>query len=59
MKGYRTLAVNAGMAGGAAILHYLAGVDLNQYVGPTGALIGAGVINLALRFLTTTPVGQK
>jgi hypothetical protein len=56
MKGWKTLAINVGLAGGTAALTYLAGIDWTQYVSPQIAIIGAAVVNVALRFVTTTPV---
>lgn len=56
MKGWKTLVLNTALAGGVAGLTYLAGIDWTQYVSPSIALIGAGVVNVALRFLTTSPI---
>ena len=58
MKGYRTLVVNGALAAVAAILHYIVGVDLSSIDPAIATIIVAGA-NFALRFLTTTPVGQK
>lgn len=59
MKGYRTLALNGALVAGAALLQWAAGVDWSQYVSPTVAVIVAGGINIAMRFVTTGPVGQQ
>ncbi len=59
MKGYRTLALNGAMVAGAALLQWAAGVDWSQYVSPTVAVIVAGAVNIAMRFVTTGPVGQQ
>lgn len=58
MKGYRTLLLNAGLAAGAALLTWAANVDWTQYVSPTVAVVVAGVVNIGMRFLTTSPVGK-
>ena len=57
MKGYRTLLLNLA----ATVLPVLQGLDVTA-LGSSGMAIYAGVIavaNIALRFLTTTPVGEK
>ena len=59
MKGYRTLLVNAVLAGGAAILTYLGSVDLSQYVSETWAVVLVAVINVGLRLVTTTKAGRS
>lgn len=58
-KGYRTLALNGGMAVGLALLQYVAGVDWSQYVDPKTALAVSLAANALLRFATTGPVGEK
>ncbi len=58
MKGYRTLIVNGAIVAGVALLHYAAGVDWTQFVAPDTAAYIVGGLNLVLRFVTTTPVGQ-
>lgn len=59
MKGWRTLLINAGIATGAALLKYLGGVNLADYVSPQAAVIGSAAVNIGLRLITTTPVGTK
>lgn len=59
MKGFRTLLVNALVIGAAAILHFLAGMDLTTMLGPTGSLIALAVINMLLRLVTSTPAGTS
>lgn len=59
MKGYRTLAINAGLVAGTALLGWAAGVDWSQYVSPTAAMVIAGLVNIGLRFVTTGPVGRS
>lgn len=59
MKGYKTLFWNAFLVIVGALLPWLAGVDWTQYVSPTMAAIVVAVVNLALRFVTTTPIFQK
>lgn len=60
MKGWRTLLVNGGIAGLAAALHYVAGVNLTDYgLNETTATVAMALINFVLRGITTTPIGQK
>jgi len=56
VKGWKTLAINTGIAAGVATLTYLAGIDWTQYVSPSVAVIGAAVVNMALRVVTTTAI---
>ena len=58
MKGYRTLALNGALVVGTAALTWIVGVDWTSYVSPSTALILTGAANLALRLVTSTPVGQ-
>lgn len=58
MKGYRTILVGLAMAIAPAALTYLAGVDWTALVGPNGAMFVAGIVTIALRIVTTTPVGK-
>jgi ABC-type glucose/galactose transport system permease subunit len=57
LKGYKTLAINAGVVAGGALLSYAAGIDWTQYVGPNTGMIILAAVNFGLRFFTTTPVG--
>jgi hypothetical protein len=58
-KGWRTLAVNAGIAGAAGLLGFLVDVDWTTIVDPSlGIMLVAG-INGLLRLITTTGVGLK
>jgi hypothetical protein len=59
IRGYRTLAVNFGIAIGMAALGWAGSVDWSQHLDPTTAAIVVTVVNIALRFVTTTPVGQS
>lgn len=59
MKGFRTLAVNAGLAAAGAGLTYLAGVNWVEYVSPTIAVVAMAMVNMALRLITTTAVGKS
>ena len=60
MTGWRTLLINGGLAAATAGLTFLAGVNLGDYgITGTTATIALTVINIILRFLTTTPVGVK
>jgi hypothetical protein len=60
MKGYRTIAINAGVAGLAGTVAYLGNIDWSS-VDPRAAIIAPGLVallNIGLRFLTTGPVGK-
>jgi hypothetical protein len=57
MKGYRTLLVGLAMAAVPPALSYLAGVDWTQYVSPNVATMIAGAVTVAMRLVTSTPVG--
>lgn len=59
IKGWRTVAVNVGIAAVTAALPVLAGVDWTALVGPKAAVAIVVVINLGLRAVTTSPVGKK
>lgn len=59
LKGYRTIAVGAAMAVLPSLLTYLAGVDWTHILGPNAAFILAGVITVAMRFVTDTPPGKS
>lgn len=59
MKGYRTIAVNgliAALVGGS---QYLLGVNWTEIVSPNTAMIITLGINVLLRVVTTTKIGQK
>lgn len=58
MKGLRTIAIGFAMAIAPAGLAYLAGVDWAVLVGPKGSLAIGGAIMIAMRLITTTPVGK-
>ena len=53
-KGWRTVAINLLTIGGAL----LAGPEMAQHVPPHLVIVGVGAINIVLRWLTTTPVGE-
>jgi len=59
MKGFKTLFWNGLLVIFGALLPWLAGVDWTQYVSPTLAAIVVAVVNVALRFYTTSPIFQK
>lgn len=58
MKGYRTLAVGLALAILPAALDYLGAVDWSALIGPTGAFFVSGLVAIAMRAVTTTPVGK-
>ena len=57
MKGYRTIIIGLAMAIAPAGLTYLLGVDWPSLVGPNAAMAIAGALTIAMRIVTTTPVG--
>ena len=59
MKGYRSIIIGLLFAIGAPGLQYLGAVDWSHFIGPTGALVIGGVVQIAMRFVTTTPVGKS
>jgi hypothetical protein len=59
LKGWRTVAINVGIAAGTAALPVLAGVDWTALVGPKAAVAIVVAINLGLRAITTSPVGKR
>ena len=54
-KGWRTVAVNILTIGGAL----LAGPTLAEYIAPQYVVAGVAAINIVLRWLTTTSVGES
>lgn len=58
MKGLRTLLINGATVVGTAAVTWVAGVDWSQHVSPATAVIIVAVANMALRLVTTTPVGK-
>jgi hypothetical protein len=56
MKGFKTLGFNVVVAAAAAVLPILASTDWTAYVSPTIAMLIVTGVNIALRFVTTTPV---
>ena len=59
MKGWRTVAINAGIAAATGALQYLAGVNWVEHVGEFWAITIVTAINGYLRYITTTPIGQN
>ena len=59
MKGFRTITVGLALAVLPNALSYLGGIDWTQHVDPSLALTISGVLTIALRCLTTTPVGSR
>jgi hypothetical protein len=59
MKGYRTISINAAIAMLVAGSQYLLGVDWKEIVSPNTAMIITLGINVLLRVVTTTKIGQK
>lgn len=57
MKGWRTILWGALMTIAAGLIPYFAGIDWTTVVDPRLAAIIAGAVTIALRFVTTTPVG--
>lgn len=59
MQGYRTISVGLAMALLPTALQYLAGVSWEAVVPPQYVPVISGVIMIAMRFITTSPVGVK
>jgi hypothetical protein len=59
LKGWRTVAINVGIAAVTAALPVLAGVDWTALVGPKAAVAIVVAINLWMRAITTSPVGKR
>lgn len=59
LKGWRTILFNVGVAAGTVALKSLAGIDWVSVVGPVWSPLVLAGANIALRYVTTTPVGQK
>lgn len=59
MKGYRTLIVNAGIISFVTVLKYLTEIDWTEFMSPTAGVIGTSIVNLLLRIITNTKLGQK
>jgi hypothetical protein len=59
MQGYKTLAVGAGMVILPELLKYLSIFDWTTVLPAQYAPIASGLIMIAMRMLTTTPVGVK
>lgn len=58
-KGWRTVLVGLALAIGPEALQYLAEIDWNALIGTKGAFFVSGLVAIALRFVTTGPVGSK
>lgn len=59
MKGWRTLAINGGLVVVMALLNWATGINWTDYVPAQWAPIVIAVVNIGLRFATTTSVGAK
>ncbi len=59
MKGWRTIAVNVGLAAATGGLQAAANINWIDAVGPTWAMVAVAAINIGLRAITTSPVGKK
>ena len=59
MKGYRTILVGLALAIVPAALQYLGAVDWANLIGPTGAFVVSGLVAIAMRAITTTPMGKS
>mgnify|MGYP001603790271 CR=1 FL=1 len=58
-KGWRTVLIAIGIAAGTAALQYLLDFDWVNAVGPLFAVIILEGIKIALRLISTGPVGTK
>jgi hypothetical protein len=59
MKGFRTLAMGLVFAIVPTALTFLSGIDWTLYVSPNVALALSGLLTVAMRCITTSPVGAK
>lgn len=59
LQGWKTIILGLLMVIAPSALSYLAGINWNTIVGGTAATVISGVIMIAMRFVTTTPVGTK
>lgn len=59
MKGFRTIAVGLLMAVAPVGLQFLAGVDWTHYLPAQYAPVVAGLLMIALRTVTKTPIGKR
>lgn len=59
MQGYRTVLVGLAMVLLPPALQYLAGIHWELYVPAAYVPVITGVIMIAMRFVTKTPVGTK
>lgn len=57
MKGFKTIAIGAAMVVLPPLLSYLAAINWSDYVSSQVAMMISGMIMIALRIVTTTPVG--
>lgn len=59
MKGYKTIIFNALIVGFTAMLQFAVDINWKDIVSPEMALIIVSILNIGLRFITTTPIGKK
>lgn len=59
MKGWKTVALGLLMAILPSAVTYLGNVDWPHLIGPNAAFIVSGALVIVLRYVTTTPIGQK
>jgi hypothetical protein len=59
MKGWRTIGINAILAGSVSSLEFLLEVDWTSIVDPSIAIVIIAIVNLGLRLVTTSAVGKK
>ena len=57
--GWRTVALNLGIAALTAVLSKAAGINWAEMVGPSWSVAVMAAINIGMRIITTTPVGVK
>ena len=59
LQGYRTLIVGFLLTVGPFALNYLGHIDWTQYVSPRWSTVIVGAIVIAMRLVTSTPVGTR
>ena len=58
MKGLRTIVVGLSIAAAPAALQYFGGVDWNTILPAPWGMVASGLVMVAMRLITSTPVGQ-
>lgn len=57
LTGWKTIMFNGAIVMLTALLQWMAGIDWVAVVGPEWAVTAVAVVNIVLRFMTSTPWG--